>query len=55
MRHARWLTAWAVLLAVSCAGGYGQDKAGQPDPAPALPSPPKGFDVKRDGIDHGKL
>ena len=51
MRHALLPTACAVLLALSCARLYGQDKAGKQD----LPAAPKSFDVKRDGIDRGKL
>ncbi len=54
MRHLRWATACAVLLALS-AGGRGQDAAGKPGAAGELPPAPKGFDVKRDGIEHGKL
>ncbi len=55
MRHAPLPTAWAVLLALSCAGLRGQDEAGKPGQAQAVPPAPKGFDVKRDGIDRGKL
>ena len=33
----------------------GQDKAAKQDQAQGLPPAPKGFDVKRDGIDRGKL
>src|ERR1700687_4863332 len=55
MRHSLFPTACAVLLALSCAGVHGQDKAGKQDQAQGLPPAPKGFDVKRDGIDRGKL
>ena len=55
MRHARLPEVCAVLLALSCAGAHGQDKEGRPDQAGPLLPAPKGFDVKRDGIDHGKL
>src|ERR1043166_8505089 len=55
MRHAPWPTACAVLLALSCAGVHGQDKAGKQDQAQVTPPAPTGFDVRRDGIDHGKL
>jgi enterochelin esterase-like enzyme len=55
MRLALLPTACAVLLALSCAGLYGQDKAGKQEQAQGLPPAPKGFDVKRDGIGRGKL
>src|SRR5262249_15181763 len=55
MRHARLPKVCAVLLALGCAGVHGQDKAGKPGEAQALPPAPKGFDVQRDGIDRGKL
>src|ERR1043166_8904650 len=55
MRHAPWPTACAVLLALSCAGVHGQDKAGKQDQAQVTPPAPTGFDVKRDGIDRGNL
>jgi enterochelin esterase-like enzyme len=55
MRYALLPTACAVLLALSCASAHGQDKAGKQDQAQGLPAPPKDFDVKRDGIDRGKL
>jgi enterochelin esterase-like enzyme len=55
MRHAVLPTTCAVLLALSCAGVHGQEKAGKQDQAQGLPTAPKGFDVKRDGIDRGKL
>ncbi len=55
MRHALLPTACAVLLALSCANGHGQDKADKQDQARGLPPAPMGFDVKRDGIDRGKL
>src|SRR5271165_7105785 len=51
MRHALSPTAGAVLLALSCTGLYAQDKAGKQ----GLPPAPMGFDIKRDGIDRGKL
>ena len=51
MRHALLPTACAVLLALSCTGLYAQDKAGKQ----GLPPAPMGFDIKRDGIDRGKL
>jgi enterochelin esterase-like enzyme len=40
---------------LSCAGVHGQDKASKQDQAQGLPPTPKGFDVKRDGIDRGKV
>jgi enterochelin esterase-like enzyme len=43
------------LLALACASLQGQDKAGKPGEAGVIPAAPKGFDVKRDGIDRGKL
>src|SRR5262245_8673472 len=48
MRHALLPAARAVLLALSCAGVRGQE-------AQIATQAPKGFDVKRDGIDHGNL
>src|SRR5215471_21580407 len=48
MRQVRFPS--ALLLALCCAGLHGQDKA-----AEAIPAAPKGFDVKRDGIDRGKV
>ncbi len=53
MRHAPLPTACALLLALSWSGLPGQDKPDKPDQG--LPPPPEGFDVKRDGIDRGKL
>jgi enterochelin esterase-like enzyme len=55
MRHALLPTACAVLLALSCAGLRGQEKVGKQDQAQGLPPAPKGFDLKRDAIDRGKL
>jgi enterochelin esterase-like enzyme len=55
MRHSLLPTACAVLLVLSCAGVHGQDKADKPDQGQGLPPAPKDFDVKRDGIDRGKL
>ena len=55
MRQVRLATAGAVLLALSCAGVHGQDKAGKQDQAQGISPPPKDFDVKRDGIERGKL
>ena len=55
MRHVLWPPVCAVLLALSFAGLYGQEKTGTQDQAQGLPEAPKGFDVKRDGIDRGKL
>ena len=55
MRHALLPTACAVLLALSCARVHGQDGAGKQDQAQVLPAAPKGFDVKREGIERGKL
>jgi enterochelin esterase-like enzyme len=52
MRNVLVPTACAVLLALSCAGLHGQDRA---DKAESMPPAPRGFDVKRDGIDRGKL
>jgi enterochelin esterase-like enzyme len=55
MRHAPLPTACAVLLALSCVGLHGQGTTDKPAAAQAIPQPPRGFDVKRDGIDRGKL
>jgi enterochelin esterase-like enzyme len=55
MRHALSATACAVVLALCCTGALGQDKEDKPARAQALHAAPKGFDVKRDGIDRGKL
>jgi enterochelin esterase-like enzyme len=55
MRHPPLPIVCAVLLALSCAAMQGQDNTGKQDQAPVLPPAPKGFDVKRDGIDRGKL
>jgi enterochelin esterase-like enzyme len=66
MRIAMFPTAFAVMLALICADLQGQDKTGKPaqaqpgdekkdDKAEKFPAPPEGFDVKRDGIDRGKL
>jgi enterochelin esterase-like enzyme len=43
------------LLSLSCASVRGQDAAAKKDAAQGLTEAPSGFDVKRDGIDHGKL
>jgi enterochelin esterase-like enzyme len=55
MRHVLLPTACAVLLALSCAGVHGQDKAGKQDQDVGLPPAPKDFDVKRDDVERGKL
>src|SRR5262249_59280083 len=55
MRYALMPTAWAVSLALSCAGEHGQAKPGKQDQAQGIPLAPTGFDAKRDGIDRGKL
>ena len=55
MRHAPLPTIVAVLLALSFAGVHGQDKADKKGEVQAIPPAPKGFDVKREGIDRGKL
>jgi enterochelin esterase-like enzyme len=55
MRNALLPAACAVLLALSFTGVHGQDKADKQDQAQGLPPAPKDFDVKRDGIDRGKL
>jgi enterochelin esterase-like enzyme len=55
MRPALLPTACAVLLALSCAGVHGQDKTDKQNQTQGISPPPKGFDVKRDGIDRGKL
>src|SRR4051812_49737726 len=54
MRGARFLTACVVLLALTCVSVDGQDK-GSKQEQQNLPPAPKGFDVKRDGSEHGKL
>src|SRR5262249_45475222 len=51
MRHALLPTACAVMLALNCADAHGQDPAAKQGTPPA----PKGFDVRRDGIDRGKV
>src|SRR5436190_2076477 len=44
-----------VLLPVLFAAGVGGQDQGKPDEAKDLTSAPTGFDVKRDGVDRGKL
>lgn len=46
MRHAPWAMAWAVLLALNW-GLHGQEKS--------IPTAPRGFDTRRDGVSRGKL
>jgi enterochelin esterase-like enzyme len=53
MRHVLLSTAFS--LALSCAGLYGQDNAGKQSQSQDLNAAPQGFDIKRDGIDRGKL
>ncbi|MFO0928688.1 MAG: alpha/beta hydrolase-fold protein [Gemmataceae bacterium] len=53
MRHARYVTAWAVVMTLTCTSVHGQDRADKV--APAFPPAPGGFDVRRDGIARGKL
>src|SRR3954451_17330033 len=55
MRHVPLSVACAFLLALACAGVRGQGKADKQDKAQALSPAPKGFDVKRDGVERGKL
>jgi enterochelin esterase-like enzyme len=55
MRHALSSAACAVLLVLACASLQGQDKADKQGEARVIPPAPEGFDVKRDGIDRGKL
>src|SRR5262249_3919318 len=43
------------LLAMSCAGLHGQDRAEKKEKAGGIPATPKGFDARRDGISRGKL
>lgn len=47
--------ACAIGLALCCNIVRGQEVAGKPDPAQVIPAAPEGFDVKREGIDRGKL
>ena len=53
MRHVLLSTAFS--LALSCAGLHGQDNAGKQSQSQDLTAAPQGFDMKRDGIDRGKL
>ncbi len=55
MRYLIWTSACAALLALSGVGLRGQDSIAKRDSAEGLTQAPTGFDVKRDGIDHGKL
>ncbi len=55
MRPGLMPVAWAVMLAFNCAGVHGQDRTDKQDPPQGFPAPPRGFDVRRDGIDRGKL
>jgi GH35 family endo-1,4-beta-xylanase/enterochelin esterase-like enzyme len=52
MRYASWLTACALLLMLSASGAFGQDKQ---DNEKKFTAAPEGFDVKRDGIERGKM
>lgn len=54
MRYATLLTACALLLAPGNPGAAGQEK-GDEAKEKTFTSAPKGFDVKRDGIERGKL
>ncbi|MCI0741807.1 MAG: esterase family protein [Gemmataceae bacterium] len=54
MRYADRLTACILLLIVYASGVVGQEP-GKHDEPKSLTSAPKGFDVKRDGIDRGRL
>ncbi|HYV39211.1 MAG TPA: alpha/beta hydrolase-fold protein, partial [Gemmataceae bacterium] len=54
MRHATLPTACFLLLAVSHFATSEQDP-GKQDKAKSLASAPKGYDAKRDGIEHGKM
>src|SRR5262249_13386690 len=47
--------ACAIFLVLACADVQGQDRSDKQEQAKPLPAPPKGFDVKRDGVDRGKL
>jgi enterochelin esterase-like enzyme len=53
MRAATWLGAWILLPVVYSLGTAAQDKGD--GKAQKLPPAPKGFDVKRDNIERGKL
>ena len=55
MRHAQLLTSCALLLALSDAGACAQDKPSEQDQAQIIQPVPQGFDVKREGIERGKL
>ena len=54
MRYATLLTACALLLARENPGAAGQEPGDQAKKK-SFTSAPKGFDVKRDGIERGKL
>ena len=53
MRHSRILPVFALLLALNRTGGYAQDKADKLEQG--IPPVPRDFDVKREGIERGKL
>ena len=53
MRHVLLSTTFSLVL--SCAGLHGQDNAGKQSQSQDLTAAPQGFDMKRDGIDRGKL
>lgn len=55
MRLAPLFVICALSLALLCASGHAQDKTGKPDSPPAITPASRGFDVKRDNIDRGKL
>jgi enterochelin esterase-like enzyme len=54
MRHVLSSSAF-LSLALSCAGLLAQDNLGKQDQSHDLITAPQGFDMKRDGIDRGKL
>ncbi|HLW66212.1 MAG TPA: alpha/beta hydrolase-fold protein [Gemmataceae bacterium] len=54
MHYASRMTACFLLTILNVPFALGQDQS-KPDPAAKYPEPPKGFDVRRDGIEHGKL
>jgi len=54
MRYVTWVTASALLLVLSVPGAAGQEQGNQAKEK-TFTSAPKGFDVKRDGIERGKL
>jgi enterochelin esterase-like enzyme len=54
MRRVTGLTACVLLLVLYASGVEGQDQ-GKEEKVKDLTTAPKGFDAKRDGIEHGKL